>query len=327
MRPSAPGAGSATTGFCRRIVKRFFALAVVVATSGAAAADSPPLDPRPFLTPQESILGGFGAPPSPLPIRTPTGSYLKLLHPSAVAANGPDLYVADSGRRLLLRIDTVTKAITPLREITAAPGIRLETDRDGSVYLLQPNQASVERISRDGRRISQFSSEFEILQPADIAVERSLGRLWMSDRAGGVFAFHPSGRMEQSLLARNDGFPDEFAGATLLAADRLGIVGIDPRCRCLVAFGPDGAYSGHFGDGELIDPVDLATDTHGRVWVIDRGDRLLKIFVGRQRVGAIQAASLGLVEMTALTIDGFQAYISDAQGGKIAVFAVVPPRP
>lgn len=325
MRPSAPVAGSATKGFFPQILKGIFAL--IVAAAGVAAADSPPADPRPFLTPQESILGGFGAAPSPLPIRPPTGSYVKLLHPSAVTANGTDLYVADSGRRLLLRIDTVTKAVTPLREITAAPGIRLETDRDGSVYILQPNRANVERVSRDGRRISEFSSEFEILQPADIAVERTLGRLWMSDRAGGVFAFHPSGRMEHSLLERNDGFPDELAGATLLATHRFGIVGIDPRCRCLVAFGPDGAYSGHFGDGELIDPVDLATDSHGRVWVIDRGDRLLKIFAEGQRVGAIDAARLGLIEMTALAIDGFQAYISDARGGKIAIFAVVPPKP
>lgn len=278
-----------------------------------------------FLAPYRMIVGGFSAPASPVPGRPPTGAYLKLLHPSALTANGPDLYVADSGQRLLLRIDTVSQSITPLREISPLPGVRIKAGIDGSVYVLRPDRGEVTRLTRDGRPIVTFSAKYEVLQPADIVIEPTLNRPWISDAAGGVFAFHPSGRKSEPLVGRGDGFPDEFAGATLLAANRVHVAGIDPRCRCIVDFDRDGYVIGKYGEGKLLNPSDIALDAHDRAWVVDRGDRSLKIFDHGELVATLKPAQLGLVDITAISIDVYHAYIADAPSGRIGVFGVTPP--
>ncbi|NMG75740.1 hypothetical protein GPA25_13315 [Aromatoleum diolicum] len=306
------------------------ALCAVVTLCAEAA---PPLQNRDaaasgagnLLAPNGYIVGGFSSPAAIEPGRPPTGPYIKLAYPSALAAHGPDLYVADSGQRTLLRIDTVSQSVTQLRELPPFAGVRLKTGPDGSVYVLRPDRGEVERLARDGRRLATFASKYEILQPADLIVEPTLNRVWISDAAGGVFAFHPSGRMSEPLAGRGDGFGDDLSAATLLAAGPNNIYGIDPRCRCVIEFDEDGAVIGRFGEGGLATPVDLAVDTYGRAWVLDRGDHRLKVFANGQIVGAIPATQLGLSNLTAISIDRFLAYVADGPGGRIGIFAILPP--
>ncbi|MCK9985747.1 MAG: hypothetical protein AzoDbin1_02219 [Azoarcus sp.] len=279
-----------------------------------------------LLVPQGVIAGGFSAPASPVHGQTPLGPYIKLVRPSAVAANGPDLYVADSAQRLLLRVDTVTQAVTPLGDISPLPGTRLKAGPDGSVYVLRPDRGEITRLTRDGRRIAGFRAKYDVLQPADVVIEPTLNRVWISDAAGGVFAFHPSGRMSEPLIGRGDGFAGEFPGATLLAASRERVTGIDPRCRCIIDFDHEGGIIAQYGENTLTSPSDLAIDAHGRTWVVDRGDNRLKVFAGGQLLASIEPRRLGLIEITAISIDVDRAYISDGPAGRIGVFAVIPPQ-
>lgn len=326
MRLLALGAGRPAERWRQFLV----ALCTVVTICAEAAPSARTDDPAvagagSLLAPQGYIAGGFSAPAATVPGRPPTGGYIKLAYPSALAANGPDLYVADSGQRTLLRIDTVSQSVAHLRELPPFAGVRLKTGPDGSVYVLRPDRGEVERLARDGRRLAIFVAKFEILQPADLIVEPTLNRVWISDAAGGVFAFHPSGRMSEPLAGRGDGFGDDVSAATLLSAGRNHVVGIDPRCRCIIEFDQDGAVTGRFGDDELAIPVDLAVDMHDRVWVLDHGDRRLKVFADGRIVGSIPAAQLGLSDLTAISIDRFRAYVADGPGGRIGIFAVLPP--
>lgn len=304
---------------------------VLTATSLLAqAADRPdgsPLadDPKDMLVPQGYIAGGFSAPLSTAPGRPAGGAYIKLVQPAALAAKGPDLYVADGGQRMLLRIDTITQSVARLSELPPLPGVRVKAGPDGSAYILRPDRGEVEHLARDGRRLAGFAATYEILQPTDLIVEPTLNRVWISDAAGGVFAFHPSGRMSEPLAGRGDGFGDDYSAATLLAAGRDRVVGIDPRCRCVIEFDRDGLVIGRFGENQLINPADLAVDGHGRTWIVDRGDRRLKVFDGDRLLASLAAARLGLVEITAISIDVYRAYISDAPGGRVGIFAILPP--
>lgn len=304
---------------------------VLTATSLLAqAADRPdgsPLadDPKDMLVPQGYIAGGFSAPLSTAPGRPAGGAYIKLVQPTALAAKGPDLYVADGGQRMLLRIDTITQSVARLSELPPLPGVRVKAGPDGSAYILRPDRGEVEHLARDGRRLAGFAATYEILQPTDLIVEPTLNRVWISDAAGGVFAFHPSGRMSEPLAGRGDGFGDDYSAATLLAAGRDRVVGIDPRCRCVIEFDRDGLVIGRFGENQLINPADLAVDGHGRTWIVDRGDRRLKVFDGDRLLASLAAARLGLVEITAISIDVYRAYISDAPGGRVGIFAILPP--
>lgn len=270
------------------------------------------------------IIGGFTAPPSPLHAQPGTGSFIKLRYPAALAASGPDLYVADIGQGILLRVDTITQSFTGLRKLPAQPGVHLETDRDGSVYVVRPDSPEVERIARDGRRVAILHARFEVLRPADLAVAPD-GKIWVSDMAGGVFAFHPSGRIAEPLVGPGTGFGDASGAATLLAHSADGMIGFDPLCRCAIVYDRRGIPIGRFAENGLLDPIDLAVDQFDRTWILDRGDRTIKIFENQQLMHTITAHQLGFSEISGIAMDISRAYISDGPGGKIGVFSITHP--
>ncbi|HJV25459.1 MAG TPA: hypothetical protein VJ673_07220 [Aromatoleum sp.] len=223
---------------------------------------------------------------------------------------------------MLLRIDTVSRSATRLRELSSLSGTRVKTGPDGSVYVLTPGRHEVEHMARDGRRIAVFSAKYEVLQPADIVIEPNMNRVWISDTGGAVFAFHPSGRLSEPLIGRWDGFADENASATLMAAGRERVAGIDPRCRCIIEFDQNGSIIGRFGERQLSYPIDVAIDLYDRVWVLDHGDHRLKVFAGGNMLATLTPAQLGLTDITAIAIDTHLAYIADGPGGRIGTFTI-----
>jgi hypothetical protein len=307
------------------LLRSAIGIALTCAISLAQAIGPGRDSPQDLLVQQGVIAGGQAALPSAAPGQVGSGPYIKLIYPSAIAANGPNLYVADSAQGVLLRIDTFSQSFARLLALPPAPGVRLKTGPDGSVYILRFDRAEVDRFSREGYRLASFSAMFDVLRPADLVVDPRLNQVWISDGAGGVFAFHPSGRKSHSLAGRGDGFAEPGTGATLLAAGGSRVVGIDPGCRCVLEFDSDGTIVDRFGAGELINPSGLALDSHGRTWIIDRGDRRLKVFDSHHLIFAIPAARLGLTEISAISIDHYRVFIADAPGGKIGVYGVLPP--
>ena len=321
MKPLAPVAGKYMRRAAGSIAAVLLAATTLLAHGAAPVADLP----ADVLAAQGVIAGGFSVPATHGPGRAPSGQFVKFVYPSSVSATGPDLYIADSGLGRLLRLDTITQSVAQLAPLPALPGVRLKSGPDGTVYVLRPDRGEVDRFSREGRRLASFSSTFEILQPADLVIEPTLNRIWIADAAGGVFAFHPSGRMSQPIAGSREGFSTGESGATLLAASPQRVVGIDPRCRCVIEFDRDGVVLGRFGEGAVINPQGIALDEHDRVWIIDRGDQRLKVFEAGSLTFAIPASRLGLTDVTAISIDHHRAYVADGPGGKIGVFAVLPP--
>lgn len=321
MKPSAPVAGKPASAVARWIAAILLGATAVLADAAPPAGDVA----TDLLAPQGVISGGFSAPAIRGAGQPPSGQYVKLVYPSSLSATGPDLYVADSGLARLLRIDTITQSVAQLAPLPALPGVRVKSGPDGTVYILRPDRGAVDRLSREGRPLASFSSTFEILQPSDLVIEPTLNQIWIADAAGGVFAFHPSGRMSQPIAGSREGFATEEAGATLLAASPQRVVGIDPRCRCVIEFDRDGLVMARFGEGEIVNPQGIALDGHDRVWIVDRGDQRLKVFDGDLLAFAIPASRLGLTDVTAIAIDHQRAYVADGPGGRIGVFAILPP--
>ena len=335
MRRSAPAAGSGAARGLRAALLAAAAAALVAACGGVPVAGAPAAGalPADLLVQQGVIVGGFAMVPrtapgaAPVPsAQVPRGQFIKLIHPSSVTATGPYLYVADSGAGALLRIDPITQAVARLAQLPILPGVRIKSGPDGTVYVLRPDRGEVSRFSPDGQRLGDFAAPFDILRPSDLVVEPTLNRVWIADSAGGVFAFHPSGRMSEPMAGRGDGFALPGTGATILAAGERAVVGIDPGCRCVLGFDADGRIRERFGEGELVNPDGLALDHYGRTWVIDRGDGRLKIFQGTALVHTLAAPQLGLVQFTAIAIYRQRVYIADGAGGKIGTYALLPPR-
>lgn len=333
MRRLVPAGGRRPALVMRTLLMAF---ALGAALGACATAPLPSGEPpraeagADLLVPQGFIAGGFTAPvtrpPGFGPMQGARGEFVKFVFPSALAATGLDLFVVDSGLRALLRVDTATQAVARVAPLPGLPGVRVAAGPDGSAYLLRPDRAEITRFSREGRPLGSFASSFEILRPSDVVVERGLNRVWIADAAGGVFAFHSSGRMSQPLVGRGDGFalPDE--GATLLAAGPRGVVGVDKRCACLLVFDPDGQVVARIGEGVLLNPVALAVDDYGRSWVLDGADQQLKIFEDDTLAFATSAGRLGLADLTAIAIHRQRVFLADGPGGKIGVFALLPPR-
>ncbi len=199
-------------------------LALLVA-SAARGAPGVAEGPEGLLVPRSPLVGGLPAMalpspamplpspamPMPLPLRTmpgaplppptmparpqPSGGYVKFAYPSAVAAYGPDAYVADSGLAALFRIDLATQTVKRLAGLPVTPGVVLRAGPDGTLYLIRPDRSEIQRLSRDGRVLASYADAAKLLQPRDMVVEPTLGRVWITDASGEVFEFQPSGAL------------------------------------------------------------------------------------------------------------------------------------
>lgn len=303
------------------LISAIMILVTLCSATVAAAADSEAHD---LLVQRLIIPGGISQPAERhpmMPTAPMTGArYIKLVYPSAIAAHGPDLFVADSGLASLLRIDVPTQGVARLGTIPALPGVRLFAARDGSLYLLRPDRSEVSRLSRDGRVLVSFADLPEIPQPSALAVEPTLNALWVADGMGELHAMAPLGRRIHNLP--DGGPPTEVS---LLAAGRHHVFGYAPLCRCIVRFDNEGRPLEQFAEGAITAPSALAVDAHDRLWVVDRGDGKLKVFDGDALVATVPPMRLGLTEFTALAIDSPQLFLADGPGGRIGVFDILPP--
>ena len=131
---------------------RFVALLLILCVVGCETASK---DQAHYsaLTPGPLIRGGLLGDAGRVGV---AGPFTPLRGPVAVAAMGPDVYVADAGLGLLLRVDQVANRLTPFGPRGVQPGTRLAADVDGSLYVLDPASRRLQRFARDGRLLQSF---------------------------------------------------------------------------------------------------------------------------------------------------------------------------
>lgn len=282
-----------------------------------------------WLVPQPPLLGGTLADSDD---RSGTrrsgarGGYFKLARPTAVSVWGPDVYVVDSATSALYRFDSTTQTVTRLAAVRALIGTRVLAGPDGSVYLLQPGVAGISRYARDGRLIATYAAPGDLIYPVDMVIEPARGLLWVADGSlEQIVAFHPMGRI--AYVVGHRGSPDHRldAGMRQMAAGERSVFVTDPACRCVGEVLPGGQGLRTFGEGELIRPTAVAADRWGRVWVVDTGDRRIKVFFDGLPAGSVRFAELSLASAEAMTIHENDLYLADGQGARIAIFRITAP--
>src|SRR5262245_13106550 len=255
-----------------------------------------------------------------------TGQFTQLRGPLAVAAMGPDVFIADSGLGMLLRVDPVANRLTPLGKLALAPGTRLAADIDGSLYVLDPLARRVERRARDGRALQVFVSDPTIASLRDLALDHVRGRLLAVDALNRqLVAFRPLGTSSELLpLYGEPRYQITSLDAIAVAPDAL--YAIDGRCPCLARLDFDGRVLETFGHERVRKPERLAADRHGRLFVADRGDSSIKVFRGTALEETIPFARLGLLEATDLAYAEPWLYVADAPGVQVRMLRVVAPQ-
>ena len=300
------------------MVSRFLTTLWVASFLAFGGCESTPREPARYssLTPGPVIRGGLlGA----------AGPFTPLRGPVAVAAMGPDVYVADAGLGMLLRADQVANRLTPFGPRGVQPGTRLAAAVDGSLYVLEPAGRRLQRFARDGRLLQTFPVDPTIASLRDLALDPARGRILGADALNRqLVAFRPLGTSSE-LLPLHGEPRYQVASFDALAVAPDALYALDARCRCIARLAFDGQVLATFGHERLVKPERIAADRYGRLFVADAGDRTIKAFRDGTLEETIQNASLGLLEATDLIHADGWLYVADAPGSQVRMLRVQPP--
>ena len=294
----------------------FHFICVLVALSGLTACETVPetAGPRPALAPGQVIRGGF----------TGSGGFTPLRGPVAVAAAGADLYVADAGLGQVFRVEPFGNRLTPTGLRASAPGMRLAAELDGSLYLLDPVNRRIQRLSREGRTLQTFATDATVASLRDLALDPSRGRLLAADALNRqIVAFRPLGVSFELLPVQAE------PRHTLNSLDAIAVApealyALDARCACIARIAFDGRVLATFGHQNLSRPEHLAATRDGRLFVSDRGSRAFAVFRDGALVETLPWARFGITEVTDLAYADSWLYVADAPGAQVLMLRVQP---
>lgn len=245
-----------------------------------------------------------------------SGAYTPLVNPVAVAGVGSELYVADAGLAMLLRVDPPMSIMVPVVRRAFAPGTRLAADADGTLYVLDPVERRVRRYARNGRLLGDFVADATVGVITDLVLDTARGRVIAADSLNRqLVAFHPLGRAFEVIPVRASE-RDRLLSIGGLAGGRDTLYASDPRCGCLARLGRDGRVAATFGHGDLRQPGRLVVDRFERVIVADEG---LKVFSAQRLVQTIPGPATDL----ALADDWL--YVADQSAALVRALRVLPP--
>jgi DNA-binding beta-propeller fold protein YncE len=280
-----------------------------------------------LLVPAAPLLGGRLAPTDPTGVPRPgsLGAYRNFQAPTAVAVRGPDVYVVDSSRREILRFDVAQQSVTVPVPIRPTPETRIRAGADGSLYVLDPATRSILRFSRAGQRLGVYADAVNLVRPVDFVVDEARGRVIAADATyQQLLAFHPAGQASYVGLGAG-GERGPVRAIVAMSLTPGGVAISDAACGCIVELGAESGQLAAFGHDDLSQPGALAADAHGRLFVLDNGDRSLKVFAERRLIASLTYRALGLTSPAGLAADGGALYVADGVSGRVAVFRIAPP--
>lgn len=209
------------------------------------------------------------------PSRGPRG------HLTSLAAAGDSVWVADAGRRVVLRYDLQGRLLATLgdretpgglaRLIVPSPHLDVAVGSDGLVRVVNPGRHTVNLLTPDGQLRGSWGQHSAALDgfcgccnPTDIAVLPD-GRVVTSEK--GMFrvkVYTPDGQL-QSVVAG----PEAYRSGPASSSPAVG-----PQA-------PAGEQGGEFA-ACLSAGLDLAVDARGRILVLDPCRRAVRVFAPKK---------------------------------------------
>ena len=297
----------------------------------ATAAPPAPVDGEAPLRPWRTVSGGFVAPAGGAfgmpaqPFASPlAGPFVKLVAPTALALQGNDLLIVDSGAGRIWRADLALQTLAPIAGVPATPATRVALGPDLSAWVLDGIARQVHRFARDGRRLQSFTAGPVAASAAAFALvdggstllvaDDSL-RQWLELRPVGAFAVSVRPGIDDGGLRSLDGIASQGDRVALL--DRsAGVVHLARR---------DGLLIGRLGEGLLKQPVTLAFDRWGRIYVHDAQDRTIKRFAPDSPMRTFTDWQLGVQLIGAFALDERLLAVADRLTGDVVIHLIDPP--
>lgn len=267
------------------------------------------------LVPQLDRFGG----PSP---QSGAAPYVRLLQPIAAARRDNDLYVADIGRGIVIRIDSGIGLMAAVPNTPVSPGIRLAVGVDRSLYVLDAARGRVTRFAREGSLLASYADERNLLRPVAFIVDDARGEVLVADgQLLHLLPFHPLGGARQPIVPRGDG-RNSVRSIAGMAVGPDGMIHLsDPACGCIVIVRRDGTIPSSYGHREIAQPGSIAIDRHGRSFVVDNFDRSVKVFADGRRIAVLRGAG----DAVDLTLSDSRLVVVNGASARVAIMPIVAP--
>jgi DNA-binding beta-propeller fold protein YncE len=215
--------------------------------------------------------------------------------PYGLAIHEGKIYVCDVGRGMVEVIDPRNQTFNYLtKDRRLMNPVNIYIDDDGTKYIADPKAGIVFVFDRSNNIRSMLGKELKI-NPIDVVVRGSL--CYVTDYASNqiVIMDKVTGREITRLGKKSSGGQgraepltaltnDEFSLISDLALDRQGNIYVTDKAGARITqFDRSGAFHrtiGRLGDNidEFIRPKGIAIDNDDRIWVIDSGTEVAKIY-------------------------------------------------
>ena len=276
-----------------------------------------------LLVPWQTVTGGRLATKldaNGFPMPGAVQGFAAFISPTALAARGADLYVADSGARKLYRVDAMAQVMSVVPGVVAMPWTQMQVGSDLSLYVLDPQRLAIKHYTRGMQPLQTLGDPSATISLNGFVLDVPLGQIVASDRMSQrLVMFSPLGGPALPLIPSAVG---GFKALGALASDGRVVYAIDGACSCVAVMGNAGQVSERIGQGVLVQPRALAVDRRGHVFVTDAADRMLKVFLSGQLIASYSAQTLNLLEMSALAVDEDILYVADGAGSRVISFRI-----
>jgi len=255
--------------------------------------------------------------------------------------DGRQLYVSDFTRGVVYRFDFESKKVTPIpAEGGLASPFGVDLDGEGNLYVVEQASRSIRIFDRSGKDIGRIV-EPSLVRPADLAIDRERGRIYVADPSVQASADHTvkvfdlKERQLIATLGKGRGLCEEcLFFPTYVAVGKDGNVFVSSTLKAQIdVFDPAGKHLGRVGErgtgfGMFDRPKGVALDGFGNVYVTDSGWSNVQIFNPKGQVllffgGRGDYPGL-LKNPTGIAIDRENTiYVADYLNNRVAVYRLV----
>lgn len=242
--------------------------------------------------------------------------FVRLAYPVAVAASGPDIYIADSGLNRIFRYDRASQTLQPFAGLQARQDTRLAMGADLSLYVLESLDRRIAHYSRNGTLLRTYADDANLGRPVAFAVDEASGKLWVADGLyNQLVVFNMRGRIAEVVR-----LPAQMLSIGDLAFGRGIIHVLDTGNGQVLSLSPDGRLVSMMGRDSLKQPVALAADRQGRLYVADIGSRRIHAFATD---GQPQLLPVHINAQGGIAIDEGRLYVADPLQARIRVILIM----
>lgn len=277
------------------------------------------------------ITGGFEAAEFALPRWISGGKMVRFLDPIHMVKRGGGYYIVDAGHGSIFFYNEFKKTLLPVINVSkyfvGDPGGMIQTS-DGYLFISDPAGKRVLKFNSEYKLVAIFKDAINLAQPQRLYYDETGQRLFVSD---GVFSrilvFNALGTPLYSIGERG-GELGQFISLTDFLVNDDNIYVTDSVGLRAQVISIEGQPLRSYGQDALVMPLAIAMDQYGRLYIADRDDDLIKVFVDgelRWKIGGSGIAPGRFKEINEMNIVDDHLYVVERINRRIQIFKIVSP--